>query len=111
MDDQKRKTNSIFSDIKMNWDAVRSFVSGVKTRKEEKDILPGTPTFADKNMVFQLKKKKAKKKIKHNTNQNKVTGQAISSRLDPNAPNYESQLLKEQLKRKFGDYKHGLSDW
>ena len=38
-------------------------------------------------------------------------GQAISSRLDPNAPNYESQLLKEQLKRKFGDYKHGLSDW
>ena len=111
MDDQKRKTNSIFSDIKMNWDAVRSFVSGVKTRKEEKDILPGTPTFSDKNKVFQLKTKKAKKKIKHNTNHNKITGQAFSSRLDPNAPNYESQLLKEQLKRKFGDYKHGLSDW
>ena len=29
----------------------------------------------------------------------------------PNAPNYESQLLKEQLKKKYGDYKHGLSDW
>jgi len=40
MDDQKRETNRSFSDIKMNWDAVRSFVSGVKTRKEEKDKLP-----------------------------------------------------------------------
>ena len=50
-----------------------------------------------------------KKKKKH--------GKAINAKklrnnpIDPNSPNYGSQLLKQQLKNKFAGYEYGLSDW
>ena len=52
---------------------------------------------------------KKKKKKKH--------GKAINAKklrnnpIDPNSPNYGSQLLKQQLRKKFAGYEYGLSDW
>lgn len=31
--------------------------------------------------------------------------------VDPNSSNYETDLLKENLKSKYKDYDYGLSDW
>lgn len=47
----------------------------------------------------------------------KKHGKAINAKklrnnpIDPNSPNYGSQLLKQQLKNKFAGYEYGLSDW
>ena len=34
-----------------------------------------------------------------------------SQMIDPNSSNYETDLLKENLKNKYKDYEYGLSDW
>lgn len=52
-------------------------------------------------------KKKRKKKHGKAINSKKLRNNPI----DPNSPNYGSQLLKQQLKNKFADYEYGLSDW
>lgn len=47
----------------------------------------------------------------------KKHGKAVNAKklrnnpIDPNSPNYGSQLLKQQLKNKFAGYEYGLSDW
>lgn len=52
------------------------------------------------------KKKKKGKNGKAN-NAKKLRNNPI----DPNSPDYGSQLLKQQLRNKFAGYDYGLSDW
>ena len=62
-------------------------------------------TFSDS--TFSVGRKKKKKKHGKAINAKKLRNNPI----DPNSPNYGSQLLKQQLRKKFAGYEYGLSDW
>ena len=59
------------------------------------------------NPAVSVGKKKNKKKHGKAINAQELRNNTI----DPNSPNYGSQLLKEQLRNKFAGYEYGLSDW
>jgi hypothetical protein len=59
------------------------------------------------NPTVSVGKKKKKKKHGKANNVKKLRNNPI----DPNSPDYGSQLLKQQLKNKFEGYDYGLSDW
>ena len=59
------------------------------------------------NPTVSVGKKKKKKKHGKANNTQKLRNNPI----DPNSPDYGSQLLKQQLRSKFAGYDYGLSDW
>ena len=52
---------------------------------------------------------KSKKRNKWKWRKNNVVENG--PQVDPNSSNYETDLLKENLKSKYKDYDYGLSDW
>ena len=59
------------------------------------------------NSTVSVGKKKKKGKHGKANNAKKLRNNPI----DPNSPDYGSQLLKQQLRTKFAGYEYGLSDW